>query len=397
MQATDRNNYRAWSKLLISATCALVLLPLVAHMSSGSQKRKIDMGPRDFVKFKEAALLALKENKLVAAEDQFHAAERALDQKSEYIDQEIETLLNLSEVYKRLNQMDKARQSVKSAVDLVEKKFGKNSGRLPPILNKLALLYQDRRQQTAILKESLRIQENLLGPKNPSLLITLMRLSATESDPARIEYMRRAYDLRKRMAGFKQNGNSEPIAYVLSTLYLAQGNFAEAVKLGNEAVDLAVAFYGKGSPAEIESTIALAEALRKTGKSSDADALIDKCFTMVQNVDPGADTALNRLNRSLGLLQQNESAATTVKFAEAAMSKVHKFEGNNLEQLLPFDLQVLRCLYKSGRIDLAKNCLQKFKADCNTLEDKSQRKIEIERARKLLSDDKMLNLADILS
>ncbi|MBX9687979.1 MAG: hypothetical protein K2X27_14835, partial [Candidatus Obscuribacterales bacterium] len=230
-----------------------------------------------------------------------------------------------------------------------------------------------------------------------SLLLPLMRLTnCGNNNKAQIEYTERAFEMRRKLPGFKVNGNSAPIANVLAQLYLDSSNTERAEHFAKEACSLSEALFGRGSGHHLWCKCTFAMVKIKEGKKAEGEAILDENFKEAQKLNSLYEIEV--LTRSVNVLLKYGFFQRACEIADLAENKSRKF----LEDCDP-ELQLARdqldavCNWHLGRHAKAEQLISIYLTDLNKFyPEKSGRIKVLKEARKSLQDAKLFELAKLL-
>ncbi len=216
-----------------------------------------------------------------------------------------------------------ARRRYERALALAEGLWGKESTRLPVILNDLAVAVRDSRMSTGLLRRALAIQERAYGPDSPLLMSPLTNLAG---ELAYAGSYRQALGLTRRTLRI-QEAYYEPdfrdLAYPLflsGQILIALDEPAEAVALLDRAMVLVRKGYGERHHLVGEMWCARAEAELAELRTDAAAGSVANCRSLVAGAVPPNHPVLitlRRLEGEVALARGQADRARTI-LAEAA-------------------------------------------------------------------------------
>ena len=200
-----------------------------------------------------AGVAALHMDDTELAEYHFFSANRLSESpRTDDLDR-LDTLTNIGCLYRSTYLPDLAYGHLKNALEIAEKRFGKNSPEAGLRCVNLGLVLQDLcnlKEAIPLFRRAVEIdlsnpEQILRACQDLSTLAEALR-NAGQSDEAELK-ARQAYDLANRN-GYGQHPVSMNIKINLASVLEEKDSFDEAEKLFESARDIAIKFYGENSP-----------------------------------------------------------------------------------------------------------------------------------------------------
>ena len=358
---------------------SFTFLPEVYAKSEKSKFKTVY--PAGFLEAKKSAVKAFKAKDYSQANNDFASAWHIVEGKNEFVDLQVETLLSWAQVYETRKQYDNARIKLESAVAITRKISGQSSGKLPPLLDRLAKVTPGLEQQAKILTESLSIRESLVGPKDLSLLLALQRVHTLFVGTARgLPYNLRIVAMRKKLATYKHNSNNVNILGYLAIEYLASGKPAEAEPHAKEACELADGFNGKTSDEHVWAKFVLGTTYNLEGKKEDAEKAFADALETARSMELSSQQELGELTRGLGVLFEYKQYAPAASLCNILLTRSRKIPEAPEKNILDLELQAIIANSKNGDMAKTRDVFAQYKADVDKFE-----RIEKEKERRLQS------------
>ena len=179
----------------------------------------------------------------------------------------------------------------------------------------------------AIFRRILPVQEKLLGPTHPKVLLTRRQVARLAGLLGRYEDAAR--ELETIVAQQRTGTGAADAGYTLvqlASLRLLQGDLAAAERAGQEAVRVFEGRFGEGHADLAWARSALAEVLVDVGRLDDAAALLAKADAVQHAGDPGDDFHA-RTEVTLGLLALRRGRADEARPHLEAGLAAHRRSG----------------------------------------------------------------------
>jgi len=204
-------------------------------------------------------------------------------------------LLDLAEVYSRQHRADVVPDLYRRILTIDEELLGDDHPTVATDLIKLAEVCHSSDSaidsQEPLLQRALRIREAALGPDHPDVAgaaqvladYFLCRERFAEAEPLFL----RAVAIQEQAFGPNHAAVGETISS-LGQLYWEQQNYAKSAEAFQRVIDIDERCFGADSPNCALSYECYAEALRKLGRESDADAAQARADALRPSLDPSA-------------------------------------------------------------------------------------------------------------
>lgn len=382
-------------KLCKSSPLLLVLLVLLGQHAI-AEKFKAE-GTEQYKECKSAAIEAFKQNQLVDSERLFRDALKILGPDLKYFDLRVETLMDLSLVYERQGNNSASRAAIEEAIELISKIYGSQSGRLPPLLDKLSDLTTERNKRVALLQKSVQIRESLLG-NDASLIMVLGKLSAAQEGAEKTATTRRYYELRKRLPGFAMNSNSGQTALTLARDYLHSKQYDKAIEFATEGMSISQVKYGKNNVIEIANHVVLLLAKKESRKTNGTESdEMDQCLNEAIRISPEAEQLATCLISTCSLLSECDDNKNAAKVADILLNISHKATDISDQQIIFAQILASQVYWKNGQTDKAIAAINAYKEETiKRVPDKQERDKQLNDSRLQLQTLKMETLAACL-
>lgn len=251
-------------------------------------------------------------------------------------------LSGLADVHHRNGEFDKSEELYKRSILIAEKEYGPESQYLAMYVSSLADLYRDQRnfdQAEPLMLRAISILEKSHGPYHPTTLLS----KRTLADAYRFEGMheKALALLRENLAGLEKTlGLDHPATAEalsgMSNLLLEMGNLAEAEKLALRALEVREKLFGPNHQDVAVSLRDAANVLYKKGDYPGALSLLERAAQIDESVyGPESMEVATDLNNLANLNAESGDYARAVKFLERSIAIQTALYGENAEDLAP--------------------------------------------------------------
>jgi len=217
-------------------------------------------------------------------------------------------LSNRAELFRALNQYQKAEPDSKRALAIMEKAYGPASGNLVPYLNNLAVLYANtgaHERAETLYRRALAISEKTLGADHPDLANCLSNLAVLNGKTGDLEAARSNYEKALEiLARAKGAGSPETAhcAFNLGLLYFDLGEYEQAEALCREALTAQEKALGPDHPDVAASLGGLARLNQALGNYDQAEKMFKRALAIMEkHGENGAMRTAEALNNLAGL------------------------------------------------------------------------------------------------
>ncbi len=225
-----------------------------------------------------------------------------------------------------------ARRRYERALALAESLWGKESTRLPVILNDLAIVASDGRRAQSLLRRALSIQELAYGPDSPLLMSPLTNLAGelayAGSYRQALGLARRTVRIQEAYYGPEFRELSYPL-FLSGQILIALDEPAEALALVDRASVLVRKGYGERHHLVGEMWCARAEAELQELRTDAAAGSVTRCRALVAGAVPPNHPVLitlRRLEGEVALARGQADRARTLLAEAAAMPGASELE-----------------------------------------------------------------------
>jgi tetratricopeptide (TPR) repeat protein len=242
---------------------------------------------------------AMQDGKYQEAEKCFQAARKESEKSGSKYGHYATTLLNLGQVYDKMDKVPESEKAYKEALAIYEKSYGPSSVEDGKALHGLAETYRHHnkyQEALPLFQRALKIR-NVLIPSAPDTAETLNGLADTYRHQGKnleaLPLLQRSLDIRKEVFGTSHPKVAKSLDN-LSSCYAALGKYDMAWPVYKDLLSARQSSYGLDDPKVAQVQEDLAYAYSKVDKAKKADASFKQALAIREKhakTDPAAYSA----------------------------------------------------------------------------------------------------------